>query len=64
MTKLSMVARLYDQDGSSILAKVRLIITTIPEVPEVVTLGVKTYVLTTSAPLSYHRVTSSEAKKI
>lgn len=62
-TKISVMARLHEPDGSSFLAKVRLVITTIPEVPEAVTIGSKIYTLTNTYPLQYSRVTSSKAER-
>lgn len=64
MTKMHIVGRLYETNGSSFLAKVPLVITTIPEVPDVVTIGVKVYSLATSNPLQYNRVTSKKATAI
>jgi hypothetical protein len=63
MTKIHIMARLHEDDGSSFLAKVPLVITTIPEVPQAVTIGVRVYTLTITSPLQYTRVTSTKAER-
>lgn len=63
MTKIHTVGRLYELDGSSFLAKVPLVITTIPELPQAVTIGVKVFSLTNTVPLTYTRITSREVKR-
>jgi hypothetical protein len=60
MSFTEIVGRLWEKDTSSFLAKVPLTITTIPEVPEVVTIGVGTYILMKSDQLEYRRVTPAK----
>ena len=62
-TKIHMPGRLFETNGDSFLAKVPLFITSIPEIPQTVTIGVAVYVLTNTAPLQYTRATSTKAIK-
>ena len=68
-TGFNIVARMVeDGDGlfspKTFLARVPVAMTTIPEVPEVVTLEGKFFVLTTTLPMTYTQRLYSEAKRI
>ena len=49
---------------STFLAKVQVVMTTVPELPDVVTLEGKVFVLVESAPLTYIQRTASEATRV
>jgi hypothetical protein len=50
--------------SSTFLAKVKVVMTTVPELPDVVTLEGKVFVLVESAPLTYIQRTASEATRV
>ena len=62
------IARMIDTpEGycpSTFLAKVKVVMTTVPELPDVVTLEGKVFVLVESAPLTYIQRTASEATRV
>ena len=65
-TGFNIVARMVE-DGdppTTFLARVPVAMTTIPEVPEVVTLEGKFFVLTTTLPMTYTQRLYAEAKRI
>ena len=63
-TKMHIVGRLWEDDGSSFLAKVPILSTTIPEIPDAVIVGSRCYTLLSSSPLQYNRVTCEKATRI
>lgn len=58
-----MIARLYEKDGSSFLATIPMMVTSVPEVPEIVSIGTAVYVLVTTNTLRYDRATTGKAIK-
>jgi len=59
-----LTARVYDNKSTSILVKVPVMMTVIPEVPEVILLENWAAVLFSTNPLSYRSVTSGRAKHV
>jgi len=59
-----LTARVYDHKSASILVKVPVAMTTIPEVPEVILLENWAAVLYSTSPLAYRSVTSGRAKHV
>lgn len=59
-----MTARVYDSKSASILVKVPIMLTTIPEVPEVILLENWAATLFSTSPLAYRSVTTGRAKHV
>jgi hypothetical protein len=65
----SIVARMVETPkfghiSQTFLARVKVVMTSVPEIPEVVTLESKVFVLVNTAPLTYTQGTSSEATRV
>lgn len=66
MPKMRLVGRFYNDNATAnFLARVPIMITTIPEVPEVVTIGRETYIrIHTDSLLAYRKVFAVKGTKV